>query len=100
MPVTTHTLKISDKYFGKILCGDKKAEFRRSDDRCFKNRDLLVLREIKDCGSHYEYTGRELTCRITDVTKISGVYPDLKGLHNFSMLSIYVIDYREGVIHE
>ncbi|MEY0512927.1 DUF3850 domain-containing protein [Providencia manganoxydans] len=89
-----HLLKIKSEYFKKILRKEKRAEFRYND-RNFLCTDILILQEIKlTCGSRHggEYTGREITCVITDVTKINDVYAELTHLPEFVMLSFQVVE--------
>lgn len=91
-----HLLKIKSEYFEKILRKEKRAEFRHND-RNFLCTDILILQEIKlTCGSRQggEYTGREITCVITDVTKVNDVYAELANLPEFVMLSFLVVEKR------
>lgn len=50
-----HELKVQEKYFKAIWCGDKTFEIRL-DDRGFEERDTLVLKEFDG----QDYTGREI----------------------------------------
>lgn len=91
-----HFLKIKSEYFKKILRKEKRAEFRHNN-RNFLCTDILILQEIKlTCGSRHggEYTGREITCVITDVTKVNDVYDGLPLLPEFVMLSFQVVEER------
>ncbi|WP_435781773.1 DUF3850 domain-containing protein [Providencia hangzhouensis] len=91
-----HILKIKSEYFEKIFRKEKRAEFRHND-RNFLCTDILILQEIKfTCGSRQgsEYTGREITCVITDVTKVNDVYAELTHLPEFVMLSFSVVEKR------
>jgi hypothetical protein len=60
--MTEHILKVWPEYFDAILRGDKNFEIRK-DDRGFREQDVLLLREYSP-GSD-EYTGREITARVT-----------------------------------
>lgn len=55
----THELKITPEYFKDVVSGRKTFEVRLND-RNYKLRDNLLLREYKDG----EYTGRKITKRI------------------------------------
>lgn len=53
---TTHELKIWPSFFNAVLDGTKTFELRH-DDRDYKVRDILVLKEWTDVQ---KYTGREI----------------------------------------
>ena len=53
----THELKILPGYYGAVLCGKKNFEIRKND-RGFKLRDKLILREWDE--EREDYTGRQL----------------------------------------
>lgn len=63
-----HELKILPTPFRAVGSGKKKAEFR-VNDRGFAADDVLVMKEISEPGG--EYTGRFITCKITDVTDVT-----------------------------
>ncbi len=60
--MSEHDLKVWPEYFDAIQRGDKTFEIRK-DDRGFQEHDVLLLREYSP-GSD-EYTGREITARVT-----------------------------------
>ena len=61
----THELKILPEYFVAVKGGRKTFEIRKND-RNFEVGDNLILKEIdKNSG---EYTGREVSRRITYIT--------------------------------
>jgi hypothetical protein len=72
-----HELKIDIAPFTGILNGDKLAEFR-VNDRDFKYKDILHLREYADG----EYTGNDVICQITHIQTGHGI-PE-----GYAMLSI------------
>ncbi|MBS0925590.1 DUF3850 domain-containing protein [Providencia sp. JGM181] len=91
-----HLLKIRSEYFEKVIRKEKSAEFQ-FNDRNFLCTDILILQEIKlkhGYSLDIEYTGREITCVITDVTKVNGVYAELAHLPEFVMLSFQVVEKR------
>ena len=104
-----HIFKILPEHFEKVRTGEKKAEFRRADDRVFNINDVVLLREIEPsigfssntmepfCRGT-KYTGRALICDITDITMVNSVYPELKELPDFVMLSISVTHFSEETI--
>lgn len=104
-----HIFKILPEYFEKVRTGEKKAEFRRSDGRVFNIGDAILLREIRPsigfssntmelfCRGT-EYTGRALICCISDITMVNSVYPELKGLPDFVMLSISVTHFSKDTV--
>jgi ASC-1-like (ASCH) protein len=59
-----HTLKIVPEYFAAVRDGRKTFEVRR-DDRGYAPGDTLILREYEPESD--EYSGRELTARISYV---------------------------------
>jgi hypothetical protein len=56
--MTTHHIKIWQRWFDAVASGDKTFEIRR-DDRDYKVGDTLVLEEYRQALG--EYTGRKLT---------------------------------------
>lgn len=73
----THALKTWPEYFAALASGEKTFEIRRND-RPFKIGDKLLLQEWDP--KHEQYTGSELTMRITyilsgDVNKF-GLFAD------------------------
>lgn len=67
----THDLKIHPQYFKDVNLGIKKFELRLND-RNFKERDILNLREWNPATK--SYTGKQVTKIVTDV------YENLPGL--------------------
>ena len=67
-----HEIKIEDKYFWEVVMQNKKAEIRKND-RDYKVRDILELKEIervtcsKDGLLHSRYTGFSILVRITHI---------------------------------
>jgi hypothetical protein len=62
--------KILEKYFEKILSGDKSYELRLADWECNVG-DLLILKEVSN--EKKEYTGRTLEKEVTSVLKTKDV---------------------------
>lgn len=86
-----HELKLAPRYFRLVQDGLKTAEFRRAD-RDFQVGDELFLREFNSINKPYaSYTGNAISCLITDITKINDVYPELKPLPEFVMISFSII---------
>lgn len=85
MKPNRHELKIKPEHFVVVMMGMKTAEFR-VNDRNFCSGDIVNLREW-DEG---EYTGRELTAVITDVTDCSPYILGACGI-KYAMLSISII---------
>ncbi|NIA43850.1 DUF3850 domain-containing protein [Providencia sp. 504mA] len=86
-----HELKLAPHYFQLVQDGLKTAEFRR-DDRDFQVGDELFLREFNSINKPYaSYTGNAISCLITDITKVNEVYPELRALPPFVMISFSVI---------
>jgi hypothetical protein len=61
-----HRVKCWPEFFEAILSGFKTHDLRRADDRKFKVGDYLRLQEF-DADAN-QYTGRELTVKITYIT--------------------------------
>lgn len=79
-----HELKIDPLYFEAIL-SDKKTFEIRKDDRGFKEKDYLVLKEY----SEDKYTGREVEGVVTYIIS-SKEFPD--GLKdNYVVMGIWLI---------
>lgn len=57
-----HELKTWPEPFGEIVAGTKTFEYRRNDDRHFRQGDLLVLKEWDPVARNY--TGQEVTARV------------------------------------
>lgn len=57
-----HELKVWPEYFDAIRNGEKLFEIRK-DDRGFQRNDILLLREFSP--GYDEYTGREVTARVS-----------------------------------
>lgn len=57
-----HELKTWPEPYDEIVAGTKTFEYRRNDDRHFRQGDLLILKEWDPVAK--EYTGREATARI------------------------------------
>ncbi|MEY0875193.1 DUF3850 domain-containing protein [Providencia manganoxydans] len=86
-----HELKVAPRYFQLVQDGLKTAEFRRAD-RDFQVGDELFLREFNSINKPYaSYTGSTISCLITDITKINHVYPELRALPEFVMISFSII---------
>ena len=81
----THNLKIHKQYFDYVLSELKQFEIRKND-RDFKERDLINLRESDNLGD--KYTGRALTVEITYITE----YKQLRG---YVVLGIKRLDTQE-----
>ena len=64
--MSSHELKTWPESFSPVMRGEKKAE-HRLDDRGYAVGDELLLREW--VPGLCEYTGRELTCRVTHVLR-------------------------------
>lgn len=86
-----HRLKTWREPFSAIFRGLKRHEFRREDGRTFCVGDILILQEFEHCetckatgeirskrgievcpsciGEKGSYTGRELRCEVTYVTR-------------------------------
>lgn len=64
--MTTHYLKTVQPFFSRVETGDKTAELRR-DDRPYEIGDTLVLQEYDKATE--KFSGREITVRITDITR-------------------------------
>ena len=58
----THELKCWTEYYAEIVSGRKTFEVRKND-RNFRIRDILVLKEYDHTLK--EYTGQELYCSVT-----------------------------------
>ena len=80
-----HELKTWPEAFGAAWKGDKLAEYR-NDDRGFRPREYLELREFDPATG--AYSGREITARITHIARGPHV-PE-----GFAMLSFKVIEKR------
>lgn len=61
-----HRLKSWPQFFDLVLSGHKTHELRRTDDRDFRIGDWLRLQEFDP--ETRQYSGRELTARITYIT--------------------------------
>lgn len=61
---TTHELKILPEYFKAIVDGSKTFELRKND-RGFKVRDKLILREYGICEGVKGYSGQKITKEIS-----------------------------------
>ncbi|EMK2700065.1 DUF3850 domain-containing protein [Providencia rettgeri] len=86
-----HELKLAPHYFQLVQDGLKTAEFRRAD-RDFQVGDELFLREFNSINKPYaSYTGNAISCLITDITKVNEVFPELRALPPFVMISFSVI---------
>lgn len=86
-----HELKLAPHYFQLVQDGLKTAEFRRAD-RDFQVGDELFLREFNSINKPYaSYTGNAISYLITDITKVNEVYPELRALPPFVMISFSVI---------
>lgn len=79
-----HELKLSSEYFDSVRDGSKPFELR-FDDRDYRVRDILILRETKNG----EYTGRICWREIT--YKLSGYQGLLQG---WCILGMRKIPYR------
>ncbi|HGN1704823.1 TPA: DUF3850 domain-containing protein [Providencia rettgeri] len=91
MMKSKHELKLAPHYFQLVQDGLKTAEFRRAD-RDFHVGDELFLREFNSINKPYaSYTGNAISCLITDITKVNEVYPELRALPPFVMISFSVI---------
>lgn len=77
-------LKIWPKYFGAILDGSKKFEYR-IDDRGFKVGDILMLREWDNVTG--KYTNKVVLCNVTYILYVLGI-PDIMGNVNYAVMSI------------
>lgn len=75
--MTIHVLKCWPEPFEAVLSGRKKAEIRH-DDRGFEVGDLLCLQEWEP--GTMTYTGRELSRRVSDITRSAGPVRFLDGL--------------------
>ncbi len=84
--MTDHELKCWPGPFAAMLDGSKTAEFRRHD-RDFKVGDTLRLREWTP--QRHDYTGRELTRRVTHILGPEFGVPD-----GFVMLSLAILAER------
>lgn len=62
----THHLKTWPEYFQAVARGDKRFELRK-DDRDFRRGDILILQEYDP--NEREYTGKELTFRISYILR-------------------------------
>ena len=80
-------LKTWPTYFEPVKRGEKKAEIRRND-RNFTLSDFLVLREWN--AEKKAYTGRVLVARISHITHLEALDPNLS---EWVMLSIEVSGY-------
>lgn len=65
-----HELKCWPEFFQAAWCGDKTFEMRRND-RGFKERDEIELREFDPRAIGEEYTGREIYAFITYLANLS-----------------------------
>lgn len=63
-----HELKILPQYFEEVLKGNKTFEIRKND-RNFKIRDILILKEWVE--GYSEFTGRTIDCKITYITNFA-----------------------------
>lgn len=75
--MTIHVLKCWPEPFEAVRSGRKKAEIRH-DDRGFEVGDVLVLQEWDPATM--TYTGRELSRRVSDITRSAGPVRFLDGL--------------------
>jgi hypothetical protein len=71
---STHELKTHPEQFQKVWTGKKKAELR-FDDRDFMIGDALVLKEYKP--NKREFSGRVLSARISDITRVCHWVPEV-----------------------
>lgn len=78
-----HSLKILPKYFEAVTNGWKRFEIRKND-RNFKVRDTLILKEWED-----KYLGPEIIVGVNYILKDT----DFEGLApGFCVMNIYVKD--------
>lgn len=61
-----HDLKIFTKYFAAVADGHKRSEVRYND-RGFETGDTITLREGAPGVNGFEYTGREVSAKISYV---------------------------------
>lgn len=65
--MANHELKILRSHFVAVISGEKPFEIRRND-RGFREGDTVRLREVLIDVGGLEYTGREISKRITYLT--------------------------------
>lgn len=80
-----HVIKIYPIYFDKVIKGLKKAELR-NNDRDYKPRDIVVMREW--CPNKQSYTGNSVTVKITCVNDVSS----FTNVENQVMFSFVIIE--------
>jgi Domain of unknown function (DUF3850) len=79
-----HSLKTIQPHFTEVAKRSKKFEVRKND-RNFKPRDLLILKEWKPMEQ--AYTGQEINCEVTSMLK-GGQYGIAK---EYCIMSIKII---------
>lgn len=63
----THALKCYDRYFHRIIAGEKTCEIRKND-RDFQVGDFIILQAVDDEGRYLSHCNRsDCTLRITHV---------------------------------
>lgn len=90
--MTTHDLKINQKYYEDVLAGRKSFEVRRND-RNFREKDIVLMQEY-DCGV-CKYTGRAVICSITYI--LSDVAGLSKDYVVFSFQPLFFLDNTQKV---
>lgn len=89
-----HELKTCPEPFGEIVAGTKTFEYRRNDDRHFRQGDLLVLKEWDPATR--QYTGNEVTARVGLV--ICGYDGETFGIpKDYAVLSITRLWSSDGI---
>lgn len=91
--MSVHRIKISAQYFDLVLCGAKKAEYRKND-RDYKKGDRVIMLEVE----HGVFTGRALTTSITDVTDLSPVGNKEYVMFSVSQPSFTCAELVKGVV--
>jgi hypothetical protein len=64
----THELKTWPEYFGAVLNGTKRFEYRDSSDRDFQVGDTLFLREWDP--KEKNYSGRSVHARVSYILRV------------------------------
>ncbi len=81
----THELKSWPRWFEPMKDRTKRFDIRK-DDRQFEVGDILRLREWDP--EHEEYTGRELTARVTYIIRAGGLIPITVG---YCVMSVEIL---------
>lgn len=86
-----HVLKISDEFYNDVVFGFKTFEIRRTDDRTFKEGEIIKLIEV---DQNKACTGFSVLVRITYVLE---QYPGIE--KGYALLSIKTLQSKgQGLI--